>query len=577
MKRRLKELHNRVRPHWRRYLSLGICGLLIIATGAQLLYPSNRLVPFSSVDGISLGGWQKNDATKSLDSAYAKKIIPVYFGQAKKAYRSPETSEIGLSVSNKIRVDKSNYPWYLRIIPTSILWAHFITESKSEPEYQRSNDKLTAYINKELGNSCNIEPQDASLRLSGVAFKVIPSQNGGICDIGTARQALSSVRPRLNVDGRVNIPVKEVAPGVSDEAARKLGDYLQKKAVNGVSITVNGVAQTIPASDLFSWIDFSASDSQLNYTFNRDRSLTYLNKEIAPKVAVNSGTTTVSTYDFVETARVDGANGKRLDINATLDNLKLFIAGDIGRATAITEPVPPRVIYTRSYSPTDVGLSALIQRYAQEHTGTFGISMIELSGRNRRASYNDTKLFTTASTYKLFVAYSTLKRIEDGSWNWSDQINNGRDLSVCFDDMIVKSDNACGAALLAKIGYINITNEVHAIGCTNTSFLGKDSIKTTSADLALFMAELQTGQMLTQQSSRDRLIDALKRNIYRQGIPAGVSGEVADKVGFMDGLFHDAAIVYSPTGTYVLAIMTDGSNWATVADLAGKIEALRSQ
>jgi len=108
--------------------------------------------------------------------------------------------------------------------------------------------------------------------------------------------------------------------------------------------------------------------------------------------------------------------------------------------------------------------------------------------------------------------------------------------------------------------------------------VGGSDIKTTPADLALFLAELQTGQILNQQSSRNLLMSAMKRNIYRQGIPAGISGSVvADKVGFLYGLLHDASIVYSPTGTYVLVIMTDGSSWSTIADFASQIEALRTQ
>ena len=45
----------------------------------------------------------------------------------------------------------------------------------------------------------------------------------------------------------------------------------------------------------------------------------------------------------------------------------------------------------------------------------------------------------------------------------------------------------------------------------------------------------------------------------------------------MNGLLHDAAIVYSPKGTYVIAVMTDGSSWATIADLARQIDTLRAQ
>ena len=69
----------------------------------------------------------------------------------------------------------------------------------------------------------------------------------------------------------------------------------------------------------------------------------------------------------------------------------------------------------------------------------------------------------------------------------------------------------------------------------------------------------------------------LKRNIYRQGIPAGANGQVANKVGFLDGLLHDAAIIYGPTGPIVLSIMSDGSSWATLADLTKQIETLRAQ
>jgi len=88
---------------------------------------------------------------------------------------------------------------------------------------------------------------------------------------------------------------------------------------------------------------------------------------------------------------------------------------------------------------------------------------------------------------------------------------------------------------------------------------------------------LQSGQLLSKQASRDRLLSAMKRNIYRQGIPAGTSAQVADKVGFLDGLFHDAGIIYSRKGTYVLTIMSDGSNWATIAQLTREIESLRNK
>lgn len=227
---------------------------------------------------------------------------------------------------------------------------------------------------------------------------------------------------------------------------------------------------------------------------------------------------------------------------------------------------------------SEANISTLMQQYAQTHTGTFSISMSELSGQLRQSSYNPTKLFISASTYKLFAAYSTLKRVEDGTWNLADKIVGGRDLATCFNDMIVNSDNDCAEAFLNKIGRSVVTSEAHSIGCNSTIFSNTDYARTSAADLTLFLTKLYQGQILTQQSSRDRLINAMKRQVYRQGIPAGLKGiVVADKVGFINAVLNDAAIVYSPTGTYILVIMTDGSSWSTIADLANKIEALRIQ
>jgi beta-lactamase class A len=141
--------------------------------------------------------------------------------------------------------------------------------------------------------------------------------------------------------------------------------------------------------------------------------------------------------------------------------------------------------------------------------------------------------------------------------------------------MIVKSDNPCGETMLAKIGYKALTNELKAIGLTKSSFI--NSVPETSAgDLTTFVGSLQSGQLLSP-SNTATLLPAMKRNVYRQGIPAGANGQTANKVGFLDKFLHDAAIVYSPSGTYALSIMTEGSSWGVIAELTREIEKLRAQ
>jgi beta-lactamase class A len=562
----------------KRLLLFGGGGILVLLLTAQILYPSDRLLPYMTVDNLNFSGWSKDDTVKSLNDRYQIAPISLYFGTASRAYRTPKPSEIGLSIDNTSRINNMNYPWYLRIVPTSLLWMHFIIQPSKSPDLSRDGEVLIAYLQKELGDSCNVQPINATIDVIDGKLAVVKGSQGGTCNPDDVTKLMMNVVPSITSSAKVDVPVKLVPASVGDNDAQNLADKLDKQLANGAVVAAGSSSVTIPKDQLYSWLSFSETDGKLDYSFDATKASSYLKTTLAAKVAVPAGVTKVATYDFVETSRQVGSSGQALDVAGTLGNIKSFIDGASQQAVAATSAVAPTLQYSRSYSSTNQGLSALMQNYAQSHAGVYGVAMIELSGQNRRASYNSDASFTTASTYKLFVAYSSLKRIESGDWHWSDQILNGQDLTACFNNMIVNSDNACGAALLAKIGYTNITNEAHAIGCDGTSFLGSNGIKTTPDDLALFLAELQSGQILSQQSSRDTLINAMERNLYRQGIPSGIkSATVADKVGFLDNLLHDAAIVYAPSGTYVLVIMTNGSSWANIADLTSQIEALRTQ
>jgi beta-lactamase class A len=564
------------RVHLKRVLWLIIAGFTLALIAAQFVYPSDRMPLYSTVDGIDVSGWSKPDVIRTLDGLYSQKQVDIYFGTDPQPYRSPSATELGITPINQARIDSINYPWYVRIIPGSVLWMHYLIGTGS-PDYIRDSQLLDSYVKKELGDSCSVTPKNASIAIKDATLVVVKNEPGGICKQDDVISKLTNIQLHLFGQVSVQAPVTIVPASVNDTDAQNMIDQISTAIAQGVTVSAGGQEVLILKNDLLSWLDFDNSGNSLTFSFNSDRAGDYLRQNMGNYVAVSAGVTQVTTHDFVEVSRQTGVSGQTLDVVGTLASMKAYVTGESKQAVAITAPVAPQIQYNRTYSPTDTGLSALIQNYAQSHAGTYGVSLTELSGQYRRATYSSTKSFTTASTYKLFVAYSTLKRVEAGTWNWTDPVQGGRDLAKCFDDMIVLSDNDCGSTLLAKIGYTAITNEVRAIGCNNTSFLGSDGIKTTPEDLALLLAELQTGQILSQQTTRDILINAMKRQVYRQGIPKGISGSVADKVGFLDALLHDAAIVYATTGPYVLVIMTDGSSWANIADLTRQIEALRIQ
>lgn len=563
-----------VRVNWRQLLLWSGCGIGGIFLIFQLFYPGNLLLPFTSIDGRSFSMQDKQKAKDTLASAYKTHTIDLYFGRATQAYRAPVSADIGLEIDNNQRIDQADYPLWLRLIPTSILWGHTLRQVTA-PDYRHDTQKLQSYIDKELGRSCDVAPKNANLKIDTGKIKTVPAERGGTCQMDDVRRRLESVEPRITEATKVTVPMNERSPHIDDERAEATKKQLEQRIKDGVVIVAEGDRVTIPRDQLTSWLEFDSTGNEIAININADRSRQYFTERLAPKVARTAGVSKVSTLDFTETARIKGASGQALDDIATRAALGAYLMKGGDAPNILAKSVAPRVEYVRSYSPTDVGLSALLKQYAESHSGAYGISLLELSGQHRRATYQETKQFRTASTYKLFVAYGVLKRVEAGTWQWTDQIQGGRTLEKCFDDMIVKSDNPCGEVLLAKIGYSTMTKELKAAGLTGTSFVGSEPV-TTAGDLAMFNASLESGQLVSVES-KNRLLGAMKRNVYRQGVPAGANGVVANKVGFLDTYLHDAAVIYGPSGPIVLSVMTSGSSWATIADLTKQIEALRAR
>jgi beta-lactamase class A len=565
-----KELFSRLKKPTRRQLLIGLGVFAAVLILVQIVFPTNRMLPFAKVDGLAVGGWLKRDASWELAQKVAVDKIDVQRGNEKEVYASASSAKLGVSAHSG--TDDIDYPWYVRLVPTSLFWYGLVPQN---PTYKYSYDdkKIAAFIKNDLAD-CQLAPQNASLKYANKKLEVTPSKNGGVCDKNDVQKAIKKLQPKAEGDSlTLSFPATITPPKIKDNDANTVKKALENSK-DPIVLVAAGKEQMLTRDTVFSWLTFNNSGESLSYTIDQAKSDAYFAKSIVPLVTVAPGVTKVTTRDFAEIARVNGAPGQTLDTNATRASIVEVLAGKAERAQAPTVQVAPRVEYTRSYSSSDVGLSALLQQFAQDNPGTFGIQYIELAGQKRRANYNESKQFITASTYKLYVAYSTLKRVESGQWSWNDQITGGQNLTTCFDKMIVNSDNACAEALYSKIGYQTVINEARALGLTNTS-LDREAQKTSAGDLATFLGSVYSGTIDINADSRSRLVSAMKRNVYRKGVPAGSSGVVADKVGFLNALLHDASIVYSDKGDYVLVVMTDGSSWEKIAELARKIESIR--
>lgn len=572
----IKKSHERVAKyvHSRRR-SIILKGLLFISVFMvifQFLFPVDRMLPFTKIDGVNYSLWSKDDVIDNLEEIYNTKSLSIYFGSSRQALKTPLLNELGLNIDSFSTVSAIEYPWYYKIIPFS-LFKGYVVDS-IDVIYKYDSIALDSYLTDEFGDSCSVEPRDAKLYSENGEIKLSYAQGGGDCEVYIIKNIINDYIPKLADKNIIKIEMDETPPLVNDYMAVNFRDDLLNRIGENPEIQIIDTYRTIKTEDVIDWLEFSIVDNKFTYDLSYENINNFLLSNFSNDIDVETGVTEIYTDNFIETSRTNGVDGKSLVMDETLEAIRAFIDSDEEVIKIAVNVTPPTDKYVRTFSENDETLTAIIEKYTSNHTGVYGVSLVELDGKNRRASFNDTKVFTTASTYKLFVAYSSLLRIEDGIWDWSDNISNGRNLETCLSEMIMYSDNECGIALINKIGRDVISNEAQAAGCTETTFLGAEGIETTPANLSLFLAQLKTGQILNLQSSRDFLMDVMNQNIYRLGIPQGLGPDynVSNKVGFLYDLLHDASIVDAPDGSYILVIMTDGSSWEMIADLAEQIE-----
>jgi beta-lactamase class A len=279
----------------------------------------------------------------------------------------------------------------------------------------------------------------------------------------------------------------------------------------------------------------------------------------------------VTLFDGQVVTKTDGTAGQTLDIKAMVTTVSEAIYKGESELKVTMTSVNAATQYIKNYSHTSVGLAAFIKDFAATHSGTFRVATAELVG-DRSAYYGQDSSTVPASTYKLFLAYAALYKIEQGQLSFSTQSSAGS-VDYCIQRMIIVSDNTCAKALLDLIGWAETDSIIHAAGftLTNLNNSGGGYMSTTAGNLAALLSGFYHYTLLNV-SDTDYLLGLMKQQIYRSGIPAGSGGStVADKVGFLDSWNHDAGIVYAPNATYLLVILTTSSNFSTIKSLASGI------
>jgi hypothetical protein len=221
-----------------------------------------------------------------------------------------------------------------------------------------------------------------------------------------------------------------------------------------------------------------------------------------------------------------------------------------------------------------VDVQSVLDTWIAEHPGQeWAVSVKSLSGATFSASVNADKQFDSASIYKLLILLPLFNQVPvEHQKNITLNINGApKSIATCVDLMLRVSNNECGEAVGHYVSWRKADAVLKSAGFTNTALNSSSGLKTSAADTAKFLEELQ-GDMFNR-NARETILTSLKQQRWRQGIPAGCPGcVVANKTGSLNGVTHDAAIIDYSGGSYVLSIFSEGASFTQIAELTGRIQ-----
>ena len=567
MRQHIKNGFNRSAHFFRRHkwhFLIATITIVLIELVVQLVYPNDRMLPLLSAQS----NVQVTEAAEYYQRQFA--ATEIVFAARDKSITMP-LSSLGATLDIDAMLNATpGYPLWLRLVPFSLFWHHNFADTLAVSYSDSELASRAATIATEL----SLDSVDAGISIKDGEVVTTDASAGWDVDEQAVVRAIRGKSYRVGTQKHtVEVNASDIEPSISEDDVAQIKGAAQSILSNKFIVHVpDHDAIDVPVATLASWISFKEDDSgQLVIAANINTITSYIN-EINSDVAIAAGVTTVQYKDGVEVSRSTGKSGKGIN----KDMLKEEIASHIEKSTndAVTidaefVAIEPTVKKENSYSNSQAGLRAYVNDETSD--GSIKISVQQIGGAGWSASGGASDGFVSASTYKPYVILRMFEDIDNGKLQWSDKIV-GMSLTDCLEKTIVVSANECAMALIDKYGGANLTNYLHGKGFSNgTGFTFSDATHTTAGDLTNYMARLEKGSLMSS-GNRTKLLDAMRRQVYRQGVPAGTSANVADKVGFLWDYLNDTAIVYHPQGTYVITVLTKGQSWAKIAEITRQVE-----
>jgi hypothetical protein len=467
-----------------------------------------------------------------------------------------------------------------RSVDEASSWQNFVPLWGLKPLIQSKQIVAQYVIDKEKIQEASIEvavelsyePIDAHLLESEGQLTVEPESDGVTVLEGGLSQLLEDFFQSDGSNGFIVISGTVTEAKVTREqlvsVVEKYRDILEKS----LSVSIDNTTFELSAADILSLIDVSSQSFALDTV-----AVDTLVVEWSAGVSKVPGVTEITYVDDIEIARTDGESGRFLDTVQAVEAIQAWF--DTPRDDALialtTTVANPKIIASRSYTASSLGLQKLIENWEKNNAGTYSIAIREIGGQAREASVNASTLTETASIYKMFLAVAAYTLDENNEISLGAVVYNGKTIEQCIEVAIVYSDNPCIVAAGWYIGWDKIDSTLSALGFSSTKLDNYNPDRTlkgakisTAHDQAKLLTQLSSGSLLSA-SHTSSLLGYMRLQSHRDGIPAGSGGAtVENKVGFLESYLHDMAIVRGSNTTYALAIMSDNSSWGRIEDLA---------
>lgn len=233
---------------------------------------------------------------------------------------------------------------------------------------------------------------------------------------------------------------------------------------------------------------------------------------------------------------------------------------------------------TRNLSPTPTpwqkNLEEEITSLVNKQNGLYGVYLYRIEKQDF-LGVNNQEVFSAASLMKLPIAIAAYQEAEKKQLDLTAQYflkeedklpGNGSvhlqpEGTVYTYRSLLKlaleqSDNTASVVIAKTIGEEKIQETIDRLGLTKTDYETK---KTTPEDVGRLLLALYQEEVLTP-AHRQEMIGFLTNSIFNDQIPAFLPDDliIAHKIGLDENLLHDAAIIFTDKGDFVLVIMSQG-------------------